>query len=316
MTRPDLHPDQITARREERAIRLCLLLDVLTFLPCATVALLSGSMLLLSDGLDYARSFASQGVALRIMRSIRKGRTHSYDYGPGKVERIGSLFGALCFVAGLIVLGVFSFHRLLHPVELHAGFTAAGIALQAVSFAISGGLWRHTRRLAVQTGSPLIDMQWRHNRTDALASAAVMLALALTLIFRSRSWAGCIDPLCALAYVFYATGSYIPVIRESLYDLVDHTLDEDLQLAILRRLAEHYHGYEAFHGVRSRRAGNRIFIEITLSLDPARRIGDAIGFMETLRTAIESDIPRSEVRITLRPVSSLPETVPKSAPSR
>ena len=314
MTASSLLAERANARREERAVGLCLLIDLATFLPCIAVAVLSGSLLMLSDVLDYAKSFATQGVALRILRAVRKGDTRDYDYGPGKVERIGSLFGALCFVAGLMGLGAFSFYRLFHPQELHAGFTAAGIAIQTVSFALNAWLAWRTWRLAVHTRSPLIDMQWRHNRTDALSSAAVVVALALTLVFRSRSWEVYIDPLCALAYVFYATGSYIPVIRESLYDLVDRTLDEDLQLKILKRLAEHYNGYDAFHGVRSRRAGNRIFIEIALSFDPARCVGEALDTMEQLRISIEADIPRSEVRLTLHPPEPLVQAADEKTP--
>ncbi len=292
--------DKSNAHREERAVWICLLVDLATFLPCVAVAVLSGSMLLLSDMLEYAKSFVSQGVALRILRAIRKGDVRDYDYGPGKMERVGSLFGAICYILGLSVLGGFSVYRLLRPVELNEGFTVAGIAVQAASVAINAWLWWRTRRLAVQTRSPLIDMQWRHSRSDTVSSAAMMMALILTLVFRSQSWDVYIDPLCALVYVFYAIGSYVPVIRESFFDLLDRTLDEDLQLKIMKRLAEHYDGYDTFHDVRSRRSGNRIFIEIGLSFDPACCVGEVIDTIESLRTALEGDIPRSEVRIVLR----------------
>lgn len=301
---PEHSPDvaRANAARQERAVGLCLLIDVITFIPCAAVAVLSGSMLLLSDVMDYAKSFIANGVALRILRGIRKGHTHDYDYGAGKVEQLGGLFGSLCFVAGLLALGGYSFYRLLNPIELHMGFTAMGIAIQVAGFAINSWLWWRTKQLAIQTNAPLIEVQWRHKRADALSNLAVLAALSLTIVFRSRSWEIYIDPLCALAYVFYVTASYVPIIRNALRDLMDHTLEEDLQLKIVRRLAEHYAGYEAFNGVRSRRAGSRIFIDINLSFDPDKRIGEALDTINSLRAGVEADIPSSEVSISLKPM--------------
>ena len=301
MTEPAHPGSEEVAARHERAVGLCLLIDVATFVPCVAVAALSGSMLLFSDVAEYLKSFASQGVSLRILRGIRKGQIRDYDYGPGKIERLGSLFGALCGMAGLLLLGGFSIYRVLRPVELHLGFTAAGMAVQVVGFAVNGGLWWHSRRLAAQTPAPLIEVQWRHKRADALSNLTVLGALALTLLFRSRAWEVYIDPVCALAYVIYATGSFVPVLRDALRDLVDHTLGEELQIKIMRRMAEHFDGYEAFHGVRSRRSGNRIFIEIGLSFDPDKRVGEALDTILGLRSGIEADIPLSEVVVALQP---------------
>ena len=151
---------------------------------------------------------------------------------------------------------------------------------------------------------PLIDIQWRHERTDVVSSVAVFLALGLVMVFREEAWAVYIDPACGLAYSVFAIGSYVPVVRDSLQDLLDHTLAEDVQIIVMRRLAEHFHGYEAFHGVRSRRAGNRLFIEVTLGFDPAKTVGEAVKTIESLRGAIEGEIAHSEVSVALQAVQS------------
>jgi len=288
--------------RQERAILTCLLVDMLSVIPIVVVALLSGSLLLLSDVSDYVKSFAVNGVSFKILREIRKGKVYDYDYGSGKIERVGSLFGAFSFLASLLALGGFSVYRLIVPSMLDAGFTTLGVVFQMIGVLVNGVLWLQNKRLADQTHSPLIEMQWRHKRTDALSNLMVVAALTMTLLFRSENRVAYIDPICSLAYVAYAIGSYLPCVLDALRDLMDHTLEEDLQIKIMRRLAEQYEGYEGFHGVRSRRAGTRIFIEIMLSIDPEKKVREALATLSLLKKNNESDIPMSEVSIVLKAV--------------
>jgi hypothetical protein len=44
------------------------------------MALLSGSMLLLSNVLNYGRVIISSLLCRRILRAVRKGRVHGFDY--------------------------------------------------------------------------------------------------------------------------------------------------------------------------------------------------------------------------------------------
>ncbi len=86
-------------------------------------------------------------------------------------------------------------------------------------------------------------------------------------------------------------------ISSSLPDLVDKTLEEEYQIVILRDLAEQFEEYTAFHGVRSRRSGSHIYIEILLGFDPERRMGDVQESIDSLKLSIEKKIPGSIVSI-------------------
>ena len=300
---PSLPGERQQAARQERALWFSAGLELVVFAPYVLIAILSGSMLLLSDLADFFRNFAANAVSLHIFGKIRKGQVQEFNYGAGKLERAGSLFGALCYVGSLAGVAAYSVVRFVRPVPLHVGFTLAGMLGLIVAIVLSVGFWIYYKRLAVEAPGPLIDIQWRHQRTDALSSAAVLAALGLAMVFRDRAWAVYLDPACGLAYSVFAIGAYIPVMRESFRDLLDHTLAEDVQIVVMRRLAEHYEGYEAFYGVRSRRSGNRLFIEVTLGFDPAKTVGEAAGTIESLRAAIEGDITNAEVSVAIRSLS-------------
>ncbi len=291
------------AARQERALWISVALELVGFAPYMLIAIFSGSLLLLSDLADYFRNFAANAVSLHILGKIRKGQVHEFNYGAGKLERVGSLFGALCYVVTLTGIAAYSVVRFVRPAPLHAGFTLVGLFGLIVSIGVSAGFWIYYKRLAVESPGPLIDMQWRHERTEVLSSAAVFVALGLAMVFRGEGWAVYIDPACGLAYSVFAMGSYVPVMRESLKDLLDHTLAEDVQIIVMRRLAEHFNGYEAFHGVRSRRSGARLFIEVTLGFDPGKTVGEAVKTIESLRGAIEGDLAHAEVSVVLQAVN-------------
>ncbi len=290
------------AARHWRALWVSVVVDLVTFIPYVLIAIFSGSMLLLSDVADYFKSFASHAVSLRILRNIREGQLHNFDYGAGKLERVGSLFGALCYIGTLVAVAIYSFLRLLQPEPLDADFTLVGIVVQIIVFAVNGWLWIYYKRIADASHSPLIDMEWRHKREYALGAVAIFIALGLTVVFRGEPWAKYIDPTCGLVYAIFAIGSYVPALREALHDLLDRTLAEDLQIIIMRQLSGHFDGYEALHGVRSRRAGNRLFIEIALGFDPAKTIGEAEATIESLRAGVEAEIRNAEVSIVIKPL--------------
>ena len=290
---------------QERAIRLNLILHVITFLPVILVAVFSGSILLYSDIVDYFKSIVTSFISWHILWRIQRGRAQEYDYGHGKMESFGGVLGAIIFIAGLMFAAGFAFHRLFNPAELHFGYTALGAVIQIAGFVLNGWLWWRNRKLAIQSGSPLLEMQWRTNRADALSNLAVVVALILSLGLRSYPWHVYIDPACALIFVLYAAASFIPGVRDGIQDLMDKTLSEDLQLKVLRCLADNYSSYEAFYGVRSRRAGHQLFIEISLGFSPEKTVGEVMDTIDSLKEKLEQDIPHSEVNIILKSMKQL-----------
>ena len=294
--------EQESAARQARALWVTVTIGIVTFVPYTLIALLSGSMLLLSDVTDYFQNFAAHGVALLILRKIRLSQTQEFDYGAGKLELVGSLFGAVCYIVSLVAVAAYSIYHLIEPAPLDETFTAVGMLLQIIVILVNACLLIYFKRIAEESPAPLIDMEWRHRRVDVIVAVGILVTLGLTILFREQSWAVYLDPACGLAYSIVAIGSYVPTLRESFHELIDRTLGEDVQIVIMRQLAEHFDGYEALHGVRSRRAGNRHFIEIALGFDPTKTVGEAEATIESLRAGVYAALPNTEVSIVIKPL--------------
>ena len=288
-------------QQQEKAVFWGLVLALLACIPAVAVAVRSGSMLLLSDLPDYARSIFTSFIGWRILRSIRLGRLQGFDYGTEKIQTLGGIVGSITYVAALFVLAGLSISRFVHPEPLDENFAAIGAALQFSEFLVMGWQWRRTKILANQKHSGIMEMQWRANRADALAALVVFAGVMLTLCLREYAWSAYVDPLLALIFVSYAAASFIPLLAAGVNDILDKTLQEDLQLQIDRRLVEYFDGYAGFHGVRSRRAGGKVLVEIALSFSPDQLVGDAARTATGLCQGIQADIPGCEVRVVLMP---------------
>jgi cation diffusion facilitator family transporter len=296
-----VHPgaEEGSTAEQKRAVGLSLAIDLATLVPVVSVALLSGSLLLLTDILDYSKSITASLISWYILRRIVQGHTEEYDYGPGKLEVLGGLSAAVLMLAGLAVMAALSIRRLFNPVVLHEGFTLLGVLINIVGLALNCWLWRRNRSLAMRARSPIMEAQWRANRTDALMNTAVISALSLTLLLRDFAWSVYIDPVCSIVFIAVSASAFVSMIRSALGDLLDKTLDEAAQLKIVKRLAENYDGYESFHGVRSRRSGSRVFVDILLGFHPDKTVGEVMDTVGRLRGGVAQDIPGSEVNVVI-----------------
>ena len=95
--------------------------------------------------------------------------------------------------------------------------------------------------------------------------------------------------------------SAIGVFSSSVYDLLDGTLEEKDKLDIMRELVLHFHRYDMLYGVRSRRAGNRVFIDIHVGFDADKRIGDVEQDITAIRAGVARHFKNATVTVVLGP---------------
>lgn len=287
--------------KQEKSVLIILLLALLWCVPNLLLALFSRSLVLMSDVPDNLRFILVNFLSWRVLRSIRLGRLRGFDYGTDKLEVLTSAVCSMAYIAALLLLAGLALIKVVKPSAPNTTFTFVGAMLQFVLFLIMGWFWLRNKSLAGKEYSPVMDMQWRLNRADALSSLTCCVSLLLWFLLRDRAWAIYMDPLLALIFVCIAIASFIPKLVAEVNDMLDKTLQEDLQLKIDRSLVEHFDDYEDFHGVRSRRAGGRTFIEIALSFKPTQRIDDVSRVVASMQSTIQRDVPGSELRVVFVP---------------
>lgn len=283
----------------EKLVFLGLCMDFLILIPESAAVLLSGSAALLSDVFKCANEMLATFFALLIIRRMKAGGKFTYDYGMGKFETLTRLItGAVMFLS-LCILVLFTIHRFLAPEPFNTTAALIGIPLMLFATGIDFHHWKKFHHRALMDPSPIMEAQWRLRRAKTFSNLLVFFALSISVLFEHYTWAHYVDPVVSIIIIGFLMVAGYREFSSSLPDLFDKTLDEELQIVILKELTSSFDRYHEFHGVRSRRSGSRIYIEIFLGFDPEQKMGDVQDFAASLKRSLEFEIAGSVVSIVL-----------------
>lgn len=274
-----------------------LVIDILILIPETAAVILSGSATLLSDIIKGANEILATSFALLIIRRVTLGGKFTYDYGMGKFESLTRITTGAVMLISLCILLLFTAHRILNPEHFEIKAAFIGIPLLSLACIADMYHWKKNYRLAQKEPTPIMEAQWRLRRAKTFSDLLIVFALVLSVVLVQYSWAMYIDPAVSFIIIGFLLLAGYREISSSLPDLFDKTLEEELQLVILRELATSFDRYHEFHGVRSRRSGSRMYIEIFLGFDPVQNMGEVQEFIDSLKGSLETRIPGSVVSI-------------------
>ncbi len=282
---------------KERVIFKSLVIDTVFWIPSIILAALSGSVTLSTEAIKKGNEILSTFFSWLALRKVAEGGSHAYDYGMGKFENMTSIVTGIVMILSLVLVFGLTIFKLLNPHMLHEEVTIAAMIVMVTGICVSTILWREKVHIAQMEYSPVIEAQITLFKTKAITEFIVLVALLLVLLMKENPIRDYIDPIAS----FIVIGSFLlsgyRTISSQLPDLLDKTIEEELQLVVVRSLADFFDEYEAFHGVRSRRCGNDIFIELFLEFDGDKQMHEVQKSIYAIKESLEREIPRSSVTI-------------------
>jgi len=279
----------------ERSLRAALAFCLLDVALMGMAAYHSNSLTILGDFLKECGDTSAVLAAFITLRAVRRAPNHKFTYGIGKLENLVSMSIVVVMMAAAIAIAVQAFYHLRHPVTPHG--TVPGIAIFSVYAFIGYAICLRNRQLLKSQHSPIIASQAALWFSKASFDALMALSLTTELVFRSYEWSVYLDPLASLVGVAFMIHSAWSIASESVGDLLDAALEETMQIRILRSLAAHFHDYDLFHKVRTRRSGSRIYVELFLEFDPELTMREVQGRIERIRDTIGQSIPGADITV-------------------
>ena len=286
------------SKAKEHSILLGLLLGIFGLITGIIAAVIANSLTLESEILKNIGLVTAVFLSYLSIRKVNRGRTEGYNYGYGKLESVSGLIVATVLVISLIIVIGHTIERFQHPVELHEGGLDLAIVFSAVALLTSIWLWRHDYHLTKEEYSPVLESLWRMYRSKTVASMLVIVSLSLSAVFNDQPWVTYVDPVVSVIIGLFIVQSIYNISTMSVYDLLDRALEESLQIVILRELAHYFDEYEAIHGIRSRRSGANVYVEIFLEFDGDRKMAEVQEVIDAIKNSLESKINGSEIVIS------------------
>ena len=207
---------------------------------------------------------------------------------------------ASAVIAGLIFLaaGAIAYeaiNRLISGGTLE--MVTLGIWVTAVAVLINGAVAGQAYRVARATESIALEATARHMFADVLSSAGVLVGLILVRL----TGLSILDPIVALLVAVLIVRTAYLMLRESISDLTDVKLPEEEENIIRTAIMEHVGELVNFHALRTRKAGNRRYIDLHLVMPRDISVAEAHQMCDHLETDIKRKLKRASLTIHVEP---------------
>lgn len=250
----------------------------------------TGSTAILGSLLDSLLDAGASVLNLVAIRHAAEPADTAHRFGHGKAEALAGLGQAAFVTLSAIILAWQAVGKILHPTSVeNAGY---GIAVILGSIVATLALIAYQRRVIAQTNSTAISADSLHYTGDVLLNGSVALALILGQLV-SWPW---LDGIAAIVIAGFILVGSVRIVIQSADELMDRELPNDDRLTI-RTLALADKNVIDLHDLRTRRAGQKIFIEFHLEMDGQLSLIHAHAIAEAAMHRIEKAYPHAEILV-------------------
>ncbi|MES5098805.1 cation diffusion facilitator family transporter [Agrobacterium sp. BA1120] len=257
----------------------------------------TGSVALLSDGLESTVNVVAAFIAYFVIRYAQKPADDDHQFGHHKAEYLSAVVeGVLIVVAALLIVKE-AWGGLMAPHLPEA--PALGLAINAFA-GILNGIWATVLiRVGKKQSSPALLADGQHIMSDVVTSGGVLIGLVLAIV----TGYAILDPILAIVVAINILFQGSKVIMHSLGGLMDRAVEPEEDEAIKKAIAENSAGILGVHDLKTRRAGAVAFIDFHVVVPAALSVGAAHDICDRLEDAIREAIPGAVLAIHVEPES-------------
>ncbi|UYO93101.1 cation diffusion facilitator family transporter [Pollutimonas sp. M17] len=259
------------------------------------VGLFAHSQALVADAIHSLSDLVSDGVVLVANKHSQKAPDADHPYGHRRFETAASLIiGALLLSVGIGMLWS-SFVKLQSPQAIPEVHSAA-LAVALLALASKELLFRYMLRVAKRVRSSMLVANAWHARSDAASSLVVALGILANLGGFHLA-----DPLAALVVGLMIIRMGWRFFFRSFNDLMDSAVDDETEGRIRGYLLS-TPGVHGIHGLKTRKLGDMIWVEVDLEMDGDLTITQGHAIATEARKRVMQNEPVLDVMTHFDPV--------------
>ncbi|MBA2794852.1 MAG: cation transporter [Thermoleophilaceae bacterium] len=279
-----------------RAAGLSILSNSLLIALKLAAGVITGSIAIITEAVHSSIDLIASVIAYFSVRKADEPADADHPYGHAKIENLSAAIEGMLILVGAGIIVYEAVRRLADPPAVDS--LGVGIAVIGFSVVVNLVVSTYLYRQADATGSPALEGDAAHLRTDAATSAGVLLALILVQV----TGVELLDPIVALLVAVAIVGAGLRIIARSSRVLVDEALPEDELAAVREAIADHAAPEVAgFHKLRARRAGSHRYVDLHVQFAEGTTLSRAHEITHELQGAIRDRLRDAEVLIHLEP---------------
>ncbi|MDY6821461.1 MAG: cation diffusion facilitator family transporter [Deferribacterota bacterium] len=260
------------------------------------VGLLINSLAIIASAVDNIMDIISSTFNMLALKKSDEPPDSNHKYGHSKFEPLATYTQALI----LIATSLFIFYRAIvkiyrdQPVkEINVGVIVMLISLISTLFLII-----YLNKKAKEYNSNLLKAETLHYKTDVFTNIGIIITL-IAINFWDIYF---LDPIISLAITIYILYEAIKLLLESVKELTDSEVPFNIEESINSIINEKFYNEVAnFHNLRTRKAGNKIFIDMHITLNNNPTITKAHKIVNSIEDKIKGKYKNADVTIHIEP---------------
>jgi ferrous-iron efflux pump FieF len=254
----------------------------------AATGALSIAASLADSALDLMMSLAAAAALVYAARPADE----DHAFGHTSAEDLAALAQATFILVSAAVIGWAAGARLMAPTPQPLAAEGLGMAVMAVSILLTLALVWWQGRVARATGSRVVAADRLHYLGDLLPGIGAIAAL-----YASSRWGlAHVDAVVALAAAAVMVLGAVGIGKGAFDALMDRRADPAV-IEGIAAIARDWPGVHGFHDLKTRTAGQRIFVNLHIELDGDQSLRQAHDIGAGLRRAILARYPQADVII-------------------
>lgn len=217
------------------------------------------SISVISEGIHSSIDLIASLIAFISIKKSSKKEDEDHPFGHGKYENVSGFVEALLILLAAFLIIYEAAKKLFEnaPVDnINSGIYVMLIS-SLINFFISIALFKSAKK----TNSIALEADAAHLFTDVLTSLGVLTGLILLKITHIKI----LDSIAALAVSLLIIKTSINLIKKSIKDLVDSSLD-NMDVKKIVDVLKEYPNVKSYHKLRTRKSGNTREIDIHIQI--------------------------------------------------
>jgi cation diffusion facilitator family transporter len=252
----------------------------------------TNSLAVFGDALQSSVDSANNLFGIFVVRVAAKAPDEDHPYGHAKFETLGALLIALLLALSIFELVRGAISRLVTGTPV-VNVSSTALVLLGFTLVVNIAIVWFETRTGRRLQSDLLLADALHTRTDVFITLGVLAGLAL-----ARSGLAWADPALALAVAVLVGRAGYQILRRSIPTLVD---ERAFDQTTIQREAERVTGVVSAYAIRSRRAGDRRFAELTISVDGGSNVSSAHRIADQVEDRLRDNLQLDEVTVHVEP---------------
>ena len=276
-----------TARVAMRVSRVTILWNAALSAVKLLAGLLAHSGAMVSDAVHSMSDVFSTVIVMFGVRAAEKASDKEHPFGHERMECVAAIVLAVVLLITGLMIGYEGIIKIFSA-EASTLEAPGVLALVAalVSIAVKEGMYCYTVKAAKAIDSNALKADAWHHRSDALSSIGALIGIA-----GARMGLPVLDPVASVGICLFIGKAAFDIFRDAIDKMVDRSCDTETEKA-LRDCAMSHLGIQAVDRLMTRQFGNRVYVEMEVSVDGSLPLNEAHAIAEQVHDDIEKQFPK------------------------